>query len=193
MLCSFDGCSKEAAAKGLCPAHRAQQKQGKTLRPLQVQYHGLTEYERFLKWTNVLGPNECWEWKGSRHQSRWHGQWRNGIGEIELAHRAAWRMMRGPIPTDMFVLHKCDNPICVNPSHLFLGSQSDNAKDMWAKRRANPKSSIGEKHGNSKLTADLVRDIRSSKEAGNVLAVRLGISNATICDIRKRRTWKHIA
>lgn len=157
----------------------------------QLQFHGLSEYDRLFKWTEVAGPNECWNWKGSRKKG-WHGQWRNGLGQIELAHRAAWRIMKGEIPPGMFVLHRCDNPACMNPSHLFLGTQADNLKDMWAKGRARPGVSKGEKHGNAKLTAELVRDIRSSQESGVELARRLNLTTTTICDVRKRRTWKHI-
>ncbi len=159
----------------------------------QLQYHGLSEYERFQKRINVKTPAECWEWTASRNNRGWHGQWRAASGKIELTHRAAWRLMVGEIPAGLFVLHKCDNPLCCNPSHLFLGTQSDNMKDMWGKGRARPGKRMGETHGNSKVTADLVRDIRSSKESGVELAKRLSISPTTICDIRKRRTWRHIA
>lgn len=191
MLCTFNGCDKEVDSLGYCPAHYQQFRAGKTLRPLQVQHHGLTEYERLLKWTNVKGADECWEWLGSRKKG-WHGQWRSATGQIELAHRAAWRLMKGPIPDGLFVLHRCDNPACLNPTHLFLGTQSDNAKDMWAKGRARPKQAKGSQHANSKLTEDLVRDIRASKESGVEIARRLGLTATTICDVRKRRTWKHL-
>lgn len=159
----------------------------------QLQFHGLSEYERFLKRVQVGAPSECWEWTASRNQKGWHGQWRAGDGRIELTHRAAWRLMRGEIPAGLCVLHRCDNPPCCNPAHLFLGTRSDNARDMWSKGRARPKSNLGAGHGNAKLTADLVRDIRSSKESGVALSQRLGITTTTVCDIRKRRTWKHIA
>lgn len=163
----------------------------------QVQYHGLSEYERFLKWTDVRAAKDCWLWKGSRKANvgskvLWHGQWRTADGSIELAHRGAWRLMKGPIPKGLFVLHRCDNPACVNPTHLFLGTQADNISDMWGKGRARPKAQHGEDHGNSKLTADLIRDIRASKESGVELARRLSLSPTTICDVRKRRSWKHI-
>lgn len=191
-MCAFEGCDKEVRYAGYCAAHYNQLNLGKELKPLQIQYHGLSEYERLLKWTDVKGVEDCWDWLGSRHKKMWHGQWRNGDGNIELAHRAAWRLMRGPIPTGLCVLHRCDNPSCLNPKHLFLGTRSDNTHDMWDKGRARPKSSKGEKHGCAKLTDELVRDIRSSKESGVELARRLSITQTTICDIRKRRTWKHI-
>lgn len=195
-MCKFDGCEKKARSLGYCPAHYQQLRSGSALKPLQIQHHGLSEYDRFFKWVEVAGNDDCWKWLGSRQKredgKEWHGQWRSGAGEIELTHRAAWRLMKGEIPGDLCVLHSCDNPFCVNPKHLFLGTQSDNANDMWAKGRARPKTNLGEKHGMSKLTADLVRDIRSSQESGVELARRTGLTTTTICDVRKRRTWKHI-
>lgn len=163
----------------------------------QIQHHGLSEYDRFFRWIEIGAGDECWRWLGSRKSSGkppvpWHGQWRSGDGRIELAHRGAWRLMKGEIPTGMCVLHRCDNPICVNPSHLFIGTQSDNAKDMWTKGRARPKSNIGSAHGMSKLTESLVREIRASSESGLNLSKRLMLSPTAICDVRKRRTWKHI-
>ena len=191
-MCKFDGCDRKARSLGYCPAHYEQFKAGKTLKPIQVQHHGLTEYERFLKRVDVKEPDECWNWTGSRNQAGWHGQWRSADGRIELTHRAAWRLMKGEIPNGLFVLHRCDNPACVNPTHLFLGTQSDNCNDMWAKGRARPKTNKGESHGMARLTEDLVREIRTSKESGVELAARLSLSPTTICDVRKRRTWKHL-
>lgn len=142
--CLFDGCEKVAVTKCLCQAHYKQQKAGKALKPLQVQYHGLSESKRFLMRVNAGRRSECWEWTGSRKWSgplgeKWHGQWRNSAGGIELAHRAAWRLMIGSIPEGMFVLHKCDNPICVNPAHMFLGTQKDNLKRHVGKRKGEPR------------------------------------------------------
>ena len=194
-VCTFDGCGKKVLARGLCIGHYYQQNRGEELRPLQRQLHGLSEYDRFMAYANSGAPAECWEWSGSRQTQggkKWHGQWRNKAGQIELAHRAAWRLLRGEIPTGMFVLHRCDNPACVNPSHLFMGSQSDNARDMWSKRRANPGTSIGEDHGMSKLTKTDVLAIRASTSSGVDLARQYGITPSTVVDIRKRRTWKHI-
>jgi hypothetical protein len=192
MSCSFDGCSKKAIAKGLCAGHYRQQREGETLRPLQVQHHGLSEYQRFLKHVNVKGPRECWEWTASRMREGWHGQFVSAAGRPELAHRAAWRLMKGEIPGGMFVLHQCDNPACCNPSHLFLGTQSDNLRDMWGKGRAKPGTSLGEKHGMSKLTAEIVNEIRASTESGVSLAKKYGLSKTTISEVRLRQTWKHI-
>ncbi len=190
--CSFHGCAKPAISKGLCAGHYRQQRRGEILRPLQTQHHGLSEYARFMRWVEVAKPTECWQWKGSRKSGGWHGQFRAADGGNELAHRVAWRLLKGEIPQGMFVLHRCDNPACCNPSHLFLGNQSDNARDMWEKRRARPGVSIGENHGMSKLTADAVREIRGSAESGVALAAKFHVSPVTIGEIRKRKTWKHI-
>jgi hypothetical protein len=163
---------------------------GKPLKPLQVQHHGLSEADRFMKRVKKGGRDECWPWTGSLNSG--YGQFRNQAGEIELAHRASWRMFVGPIPDGMHMLHRCDNPPCVNPAHLFLGSQNDNVQDMWAKKRANPGTSRGEKHGMAKLTAEIVKEIRKSSDMGTVLALRYGVSHSTITDIRHRRIWNHI-
>lgn len=190
--CSFDGCEKPVRYQGLCNAHFCQKKAGKTLRPLQVQYHGFTEKRRFLMRVAVANENGCKEWEGSRNKKGWHGQWRNAAGKIELTHRAAWRLFVGEIPDGLCVLHKCDNPICVNPNHLFLGTQADNSNDMWVKGRGKPGKSVGEKHGMSKLNEAIVREIRTSTERGVVLAKKFGVTPTTICDVKKRRIWDHV-
>ena len=191
MECSFEGCTRTARGE-YCRAHYQQKMKGKVLKPIQVQYHGLTEEARFLKRVIVGNQSECWPWTGSVMKIGWHGQWRNADGKIEPTHRAAWRLFKSQIPQGSHVLHRCDNPICVNPNHLFLGSQADNARDMWTKGRAKPGVSLGERHGMSKVTESMVREIRTSSESGVSLSRRLGITPTTVCDIRKRRTWDHI-
>lgn len=197
MQCSFKGCVKPAHSKGLCGAHYQQQRSGKELKPLQLQNHGLTEAERFMRWIGKQ-PDGCWRWMGSiksrndRPQKEWHGQWRSASGEIELTNRAAWRLFVGPIPPRAQVLHKCDVPRCCNPDHLFLGTQADNVADMWQKGRARPVSSVGERHGLAKATEELVRQIRMSKQSVAEIAKETGLSRATIHAIRQCETWKHV-
>jgi hypothetical protein len=191
-LCSFEGCGKKAFCKGLCAAHYQQQRAGKELKPLQTQYHGYSETNRFMRRVDMRGKYECWPWTGSRRVAGWYGQWKAGDGSPEQTHRAAWRLFVGPIPEGGRILHRCDNPICVNPDHLFLGSQADNVKDMWVKNRANPRQTHGEKHWSAKLTAEKVQEIRGSNDRDADLAVKYGVARSTICDIRKRRIWKHV-
>jgi len=190
-ICGFTDCGKAAFCKGLCPAHYQQQRAGKPLVKLQTQYHGVSEAMRLLLRCDKRGPDECWPFIGSRPKQGWHGQFTTG-NRSEPAHRSAWRLFVGEIPVGVSVLHKCDNPICINPAHLFLGSQSDNMKDMWAKGRARPGVVRGEPHGMSKLSAEAVRFIRESDAPGTELAAKYGVTPTTICDVRKRRIWRHI-
>lgn len=195
--CAFPGCVGVVSAKGFCAAHRRQQKLGKDLKPLQQQFHGLTEKERFERWYSKA-PNGCWLWLGStktrpdRPKKEWHGQWRNAEARIELSNRAAWRLYVGPIPQGVQVLHRCDDPRCVNPDHLFLGTQADNVADMWDKGRGRPGTPRGTGHGNAKLTEDIVRRARLSGKPAGELAKRYGVSWATMDAALRRKTWVHV-
>lgn len=100
-------------------------------------------------------------------------------GRLWKAHRAAWDETYGPIPEGMRVLHKCDNPPCINPEHLFLGTQGDNVIDMAAKGR----------HGKSTLTNQQVQEIRERRaqgEKGRALAAEYGVAPSTISRIANR-------
>lgn len=99
-------------------------------------------FDRFFDRTE----NSCWEWKGSRFGSG-YGQFFAGYAEdgrrLNIhAHRFAYELNFGPIPEGHYILHRCDNPPCVNPEHLFLGTQTDNVHDMFAKGRARPKGRV---------------------------------------------------
>ena len=86
---------------------------------------------------DTRGPDECWPATGGGYNKKgWHVSFR-ASGVRHMAHRAAWVAENGHIPGKLFVLHRCDNPKCCNPRHLFLGSQADNARDMWSKGRGN--------------------------------------------------------
>lgn len=116
-----------------------------------------------------------------------------------LAHRAAWELANGPIKDGLFVLHKCDNPRCCNSGHLFLGTQSDNAKDMWAKGRAKPCSGKGGKRGPSSTRtmngSDVLR-IFSLFSAGwtqRMIAEDIGVSDVAISFALRGRTYPEFA
>lgn len=98
--------------------------------------------ERLWALVNVGAPDDCWEWQGGRHRFRYG---RLGLGgergrRTEYAHRISYILAHGPIPEGLYVCHHCDNPPCCNPDHLFLGTPSDNARDMSAKGRASAPS-----------------------------------------------------
>jgi hypothetical protein len=108
------------------------------------------------------------------------------------AHRVSWAIHYGQVPDDIQVLHRCDNPQCVNPSHLFLGDSTDNNRDTFAKGR----QPIGEQHGGSKLKWDQVREIRrrwagvQGKFGIKALSRELGIHRKTFRDILNGVIWK---
>ena len=154
--------------------------------------------------------DECWEWPMSRTAAG-YGQLgfdAGGKRSTAYAHRAAYQAHHGAIPEGAHICHRCDNPCCFNPAHLFAGSAIENMQDMAAKGRSNKgrKLPIGERHwtksrrselrgsanGNSKLTEADVLAIRASRETGVALASRYGVTGALISAIRKRKVWPGI-
>ncbi len=91
--------------------------------------------ERFWPKVDRRGPDECWEWKAARQAEGYGKMFTTNRCRPERAHRVSWVLHHGPIPDGMFVLHRCDNPPCVNPAHLFLGTNLDNIEDMGRKGR----------------------------------------------------------
>ncbi|MDB5584345.1 MAG: hypothetical protein JWR80_9521 [Bradyrhizobium sp.] len=127
----------------------------------------------------------CWEWTGPRTDKNY------GIffmrGKRFLAHRYSYELANGPISDGLHVLHECDNPPCVNSSHLHLGTHHDNM--MEAKERGRFNNATGEMHGMAKLTAEQVMEIRSSTEPRRDLALRYGVRVGTIYKILSGASW----
>lgn len=130
----------------------------------------------------------CWEWTAYRKPDG-YGRF-NFNGRMCLAHRAAWLLLKGPIPDKLLVLHSCDNRRCVNPDHLFLGTQKDNMDDMLRKDRG--VFVRGERIGTAKLTAEAVREIRTSPKTGGQLAREYGLSKTAVNNVRAGKTWTHV-
>lgn len=134
-------------------------------------------------------PNQCWLWTG-RRTARGYGVL-TVRGRKVKAHRLAYRLHHGAIPNGLNVLHKCDNPICVNPTHLFLGTHADNVLDMMQKGRI----SRGEDRPAAKLTEEIVRYARRVYRAGHPefgarpLARRFGVSQPCMQNAISGRTW----
>lgn len=150
--------------------------------------------ERFWAKVNKNGPNGCWLWTGviSRGYGRFNYQKR-----MQPSARVAWELTNGPIPEGLLVCHDCpgrDNPMCVNPSHMFLGTPKDNTQDMLKKgRNSNAK---GEAQGHAVLTDIQVLEIRELYALGGVtqaqLAAKFGVKPITIHPIVTGRTWTHV-
>lgn len=127
----------------------------------------------------------CLNWTGSTDED---GYARITVGnKPRRAHVVAYEVWRGPLD-GLHVLHKCDNRRCIEPSHLFRGTNADNTADRNTKGR----QARGERHARSKLTADDVRAIRRSDEPHTVLAARYGVGETAISNIRNRRSWAHV-
>lgn len=117
------------------------------------------------------------------------------LGKNLKAHRVSWELHRGPIPVGAVVMHSCDNPACVNPEHLALGSQLDNLADMRAKARGVTTHHVGERNPASKLSGDDVRRLRLLAAEGwplRRLAREFGLNHKTVAGIVRRLTWRHI-
>jgi HNH endonuclease len=151
-------------------------------------------------WANVQKTDGCWSWTGEKN--------RLGYGRFfievqvdaqgrrfnirNMAHRFAWQLTYGTITDELRVLHHCDNPSCVRPDHLFLGTHQDNSNDMIAKER----QLKGAQHGRAKLTEADVLTIRARYAAGGIshraLARQYGVGGTTIMHILHRENWRHL-
>lgn len=135
-------------------------------------------------------PNSgCWLWSGAHNRGYGQIQVR---GKTEKAPRLSWMLHRGPIQDGRCVLHRCDNPACVNPEHLFLGTHADNAADRAAKGRGRNRVLRGEKNPQSKLTREAVlqiHDLLASGATQRSLAARFGVGCTTITRIASGRSY----
>lgn len=155
-------------------------------------WRGLSASERFEQ--RCLKSDGCWEWTGSKM--------RNGYGQTEFvvdgkrkvvtAHRLSYQLHKGAIGEGMFVCHACDNPGCVNPAHLFLGSHVDNMSDAKRKGRMH----LGSAHGLAKLdessVSEIKRLLRSGEKQQKEIASIYSVSSSAIQAIRAGRNWSHI-
>ena len=190
--CSIAECESRQYQRGWCSKHYTRYiRNGHPLALRQVPPNASMEARlRFVGWTEVvrkpdLGP--CWEWNGRTTADGYGWSTQPGPSKNILAHRAAYILWVGPIPSGrVLARHSCDNPPCINPAHLLLGTDADNSDDKISrKRQAN-----GERSGSAKLTDVQVDEIRARHAAGGVtqtaLAREFGISSTHISNLINR-------
>lgn len=139
-------------------------------------------------WSRVKqgGPDECWLWQSYCFKDGYGCFYINR--RYQRAHRVSWQLVNGKIPVGLCVLHHCDTPLCVNPRHLFLGTNADNATDKVTKGR----HLFGEKHPLARLTGEQVIEIRQATQTLRVIAQRFNVSQRLVGKIKHGEAWSHV-
>lgn len=186
--CSVTTCEKPSVARGLCRSHYYR-KELRPEDPIKRHLTGIPVDGRFWLQVDKDGPvpkhrpalGPCWVWTGNAPKK--YGLFRDEHGDMVQTHRWSYARFIGPLTPADIVCHHCDNPSCVRPEHLFKGYMVDNARDMFAKGR----------HGNAKLTWEIVDEIRRLYAAGATnkeLSLQFDVSTGGITNIVKGRAWK---
>lgn len=185
--CDVAECFKPVKARGWCKLHYSRYQRNGTIelrskvQPIEPRF-----------WTKVDQSGTCWLWTGARLPKGY------GIFKINrrnvYAHRYSYGLHNGPIPDGLMVMHSCDNPPCVNPAHLTIGTAQDNLSDMAAKGRGVTAATRarGERHASAKLTETDVLAIRSDPRSQDAIASEYGVGQSAISRILLRKTWTHI-
>lgn len=191
-VCGIKGCDLKTVAMGLCNKHwRRNKKYGS---PMATKIHssmfkGMPAIDRF--YTRVDTSGDCWEWKGGKDQQG-YPSFRGDVDGVSFdrGHRFSYTYFKGPIARGLSVCHKCDNPSCVNPDHLFLGTPQENMADMMAKGRR--RLDHGESNNAAKLTEEQVSAILIDPRPHPVLAHEYRVTAGAISSIKLKRRWQHI-
>jgi hypothetical protein len=191
-VCCIKECNLPVLTLGLCNKHwRRNKKYGS---PVAVSSHsglfrGLPAEERFAK--SVSKTESCWIWKASKDKNG-YGIFRGMIGNTAFtrAHRYSYALHTGDLLIGMQALHTCDNPSCVNPEHLFAGTNADNMRDKANKGRSKPR--VGELHGQAILTERQVHRILKDPRPYVEIATQYNVAPSTIGSIKQRVSWKHL-
>lgn len=142
---------------------------------------------RFQRYVMPEPNSGCWLWMGGAHRKTGYGAFNICKGKQASAHRISWEIHHGPIPEGLCVLHRCDTPPCVNPQHLFLGTDQDNSDDCAKKQRHRH----GSHHKNSKITDDIAINIRQDPRSLKKISASLGVSARLVFNIKHNMAWKH--
>jgi hypothetical protein len=197
-ICKVEGCIRTPKRKNYCDRHyQKYMKYGDPLAGRSVEF-GLSNEQRFYNGI-IKRDNGCWEWQGAISTCG-YAQFAELINETDKrrryktarVHNWAYRNFKGNIPEGFEVCHKCDNTICVNPEHLFIGTHLDNMSDSSKKGRQGVNKA--DSNGRSKLTSEIVEIIRNKTiwhhGERSRLAREFGVTPATISKLLKGDTWK---
>lgn len=149
--------------------------------------------DRFLLYVSPCPLTGCWWWTGGTTRGGYGAFWLGPTRGLTRANRASFEIFKGPLREGMNALHTCDQTACVNPAHLFEGTQADNMRDMAEKHRHPGPGLAGERSPTAKLTESDVLEIR--RAAGGVVAIaeQFGVSKSLVSAIRLRAAWRHVA
>lgn len=190
LKCSAPDCDRSPHAKGLCQTHLHRFRRYGDFEIRQVR--GTAE-ERFWPKVERGSPGDCWEWTAKKSKEGYGSIWDGSVRKLVLSHRLSFELHKGEIPEGMVVQHDCDNPGCVNPDHLTLGTHKTNADDKMSKGRWKPTGLRGEQIANARLTESQVRQIKRMTGTHDAVAAKFGVCAATIWNIRTGRTWRHVS
>lgn len=197
LKCSVEGCTVKHYARMYCVRHYVRfMKHGvhPTLHPIRLQF--------WEKAAVTANPDKCWVWQKALNM--WgYGTIGSNPQKLHSAHRMAYFLFYGVHPGELQVLHRCDNPPCINPHHLFLGTNADNVKDKMAKgrHRAGKKPHgranhpVGERNPAAKLSSAQVREIRrryANGEISTALAKEFNVGRCAVWRIVKRMTYEDV-
>ena len=189
VICSVPGCNKLSGVMGYCVGHYHRVRNYGNVGSSKIREQKKRPLIEAFNEKYTYSESGCWLWNGSKHKNTGYAQITIN-GKSLTASRVSYELFTGEIPQGMYVLHSCDVRHCVNPKHLFLGTQQNNIDDMMEKGRG----PNGSKNGRSKLTEIKVDDIRSmikSQIPIKDIAKKHGVSASTISMIKNGHTWGH--
>jgi hypothetical protein len=191
--CRYEGCDKTVKAKGYCGTHHQRLRRWGTVEVLPHK-----NYEKYPSIRECLESgfkrgklSDCWVWKKSIDSGGYGLLWWKG--KHYKAHRVSYEVYKGSIPSGSLACHWCDNRKCVNPNHLFLGSQKDNVQDCISKDRFH--RGIGERNNNAKITKTVAQKIKKMLECGckvRIIAYECYTTESIINNIKYGKTWTNV-
>jgi hypothetical protein len=190
-ICEVQNCCRPVVGRGMCSKHYQRWKAtGATMDGPKARASAQDRFWRYVQ--KGTDEDDCWLWTGMQRKDGYGCLTvrNNDVWKKVGAHRFAYEMAHGPIPTGLVTRHRCDNPLCVNPGHMKLGLPKDNTADMI--KRGRERHVRGEDHGKAVFSETEVRYIRSSRLGPRELSRMFGVSYGAIQGIRQNVNWKHI-